>query len=109
VSDALFPDEWFSTNQNIVWELQAADLSRSSVHRGGVGRIENDNTAIANGNNGIRGIGLRFPRYLRIRDDKKAEQATSSEQIVELFHQQNQNGGQQSSSGNAKEEDDEWI
>lgn len=106
VSEALFPDEWFSTNENIVWEIQAADLSRSSVHRGGVGRIENDMAPSSNGNNTIRGIGLRFPRFLRLRDDKKAEQATSSEQIVELFYQQNQHAPNVNT-GN--DEDDDWI
>ncbi len=78
VGEPLYPDEWFESGK-IVWEIQAADLSRSSVHRGGVGRVDN---------NVSRGIGLRFPRYLRDRDDKKAELATTSEQIVEMFYNQ---------------------
>ena len=41
VGEALYPDDWFETG-SMVWEVQAADLSRSSVHRGGVGRIAND-------------------------------------------------------------------
>lgn len=100
VGDALTPDDWFSAQQ--VWELQAADLSRSSVHRGGVGHIEND---LVDDANAIRGIGLRFPRFLRERSDKKAEQATSAEQIVDLF--QSQSGIE----GNAKkdDDDDDWI
>jgi DNA ligase-1 len=78
VGEALYPDEWFA-NGKIVWEIQAADLSRSSVHRGGVGRVDGNQS---------RGIGLRFPRYLRDRDDKKSELATTSEQIVEMFYNQ---------------------
>ena len=44
--DALTPDDWFEPVA--VWELQAADLSKSSVHKGGIGRLEAG-----------RGIGLR--------------------------------------------------
>ena len=70
VGDPLVPDDWF--HPKVVWELQAADLSKSSVHRGAVGRVDAS---------GSRGIGLRFPRYIRDRDDKKPEGATSAEHI----------------------------
>lgn len=100
VADVLYPDDWFETG-NTTWEVQAADLSRSSVHRGGLGRIAND---LNDGS--IRGIGLRFPRFLRERDDKKAEQATTSEQIVELFYNQSGSGKREE---NNEEDEDEWI
>lgn len=75
VGDALEPDDWFESA--VVWELQAADLSKSSVHKGGIGKVDPG-----------RGIGLRFPRFIREREDKKPEMATSAEQIVEMFNSQ---------------------
>jgi DNA ligase-1 len=96
VGDALLPDDWFQAS--VVWELQAADLSKSSVHKGGVGRVDNS---------GVRGIGLRFPRFIRERDDKKAEGATTAEQIVEMYHNQGDMGTDASNGGNNGDDDDD--
>ncbi|KAL9189968.1 hypothetical protein ACHAXT_009643 [Thalassiosira profunda] len=76
VSDTLECDVWFDAVQ--VWEVKAADLSKSSTHKGAV-----DKTGEAG-----RGIGLRFPRYERQRPDKKPEQATSSDQILDMYYAQ---------------------
>jgi len=75
-SDTLDCDVWFEATQ--VWEVKAADLSKSSTHKGAIGRT---------GEAG-RGIGLRFPRFERVRDDKNPERATSSDQILEMYYQQ---------------------
>jgi len=95
VNDVLTPDHWFEAS--VVWELQAADLSKSSVHSGGAGRVEAG-----------RGIGLRFPRYIRDREDKRAELATTAEQIVDMFHNQGlttEGGG----GGADVDADDDWL
>ena len=75
-SDTLDCDVWFNPVQ--VWEVKAADLSKSSTHKGAIGKL---------GEAG-RGIGLRFPRFERLRPDKNPVQATSSEQILEMYYNQ---------------------
>merc|ERR1712060_841384 len=75
VSDKLKPDVWLEACQ--VWEIKAADLSISPVHTSAFG-VKADG----------KGIGLRFPRFLRVREDKGPEVSTGADQIVEMFEAQ---------------------
>lgn len=105
VSEALTPDDWFQCSK--VWELQAADLSKSSVHTGAVGRVDSSN---GGGGDTGRGIGLRFPRYLKDREDKKPEMATSAEQIAEMYYsQQGATGSNTAGITGDDAEDDDWL
>lgn len=71
-SNAL-PDVWFEPTT--VFEVLTADLSLSPVYKA------------AHSEYG-KGISLRFPRFIRVRDDKGVEDATTSTQVAELYDRQ---------------------
>src|SRR5581483_10078334 len=67
------PDVWFEPG--LVIEVLSAELTLSPNYTAAWGQIEDDS-----------GLAMRFPRFTgRWRDDKSAEDATTTRELVELF------------------------
>ncbi|MDA4127778.1 MAG: DNA ligase, partial [Thaumarchaeota archaeon] len=76
VESNMIPEVWF--RPHVVIETIAAELTLSPIHTAAMGRIRPGS-----------GISLRFPKFTgKIRDDKGPEDATSVEEIVEMYQRQ---------------------
>ena len=71
----LEPDVWFEPAQ--VVEVEAQEITLSPNHTCAFGVVKEG-----------RGLALRFPRFVRYRDDKSPEEATSSAEVVEMYKNQ---------------------
>ncbi|GAA6055970.1 hypothetical protein JCM3770_000754 [Rhodotorula araucariae] len=90
---SLRPDIWFKPSE--VWEIRGADFTLSPVYPAARGAL-----------GGERGVSIRFPRFLRVRDDKGIENATTAEQLAAMYEAQGTAGGSGTAAvGTAKVED----
>ncbi|KAI0129155.1 DNA ligase I [Xylariales sp. AK1849] len=69
------PDIWFEPQE--VWEMAFADITLSPTYTAAIGLVSQD-----------RGLSLRFPRFLKKREDKGIEEASSSDFLAGLWRKQ---------------------
>ncbi|TLD23942.1 hypothetical protein PspLS_06456 [Pyricularia sp. CBS 133598] len=69
------PDIWFEPQE--VWEMAFADITLSPTYTAAIGLVSDE-----------RGLSLRFPRFLKKRDDKSIDEASSGEFLANLFRKQ---------------------
>lgn len=69
------PDIWFEPNE--VWEMAFADITLSPTYTAAIGLVSDE-----------RGLSLRFPRFLKKRDDKGIEEASTNEFLAGLWRKQ---------------------
>ncbi|KAM7213429.1 hypothetical protein V8F06_011167 [Rhypophila decipiens] len=79
------PDVWFEPKE--VWEIAFADVTLSPTYLAGIGLIDEN-----------RGLSLRFPRFLKVREDKGIEEASSGEVLARIYREQ-QGGPQKKATG----------
>ena len=69
------PDVWFEPQE--VWEIQYADITLSPTYTAAIGLVSEE-----------RGLSTRFPRFLKVREDKSIEEATTSDYLAGLWRKQ---------------------
>lgn len=69
------PDVWFAPQE--VWEMAFADITKSPTYLAAMGLVCEDH-----------GLSMRFPRFLKVRDDKGIEDASTAEFLANLWRKQ---------------------
>lgn len=70
-----YPDVWFEPQE--VWEMAFADITMSPTYLAALGLVSEE-----------RGLSMRFPRFLKVREDKSIDEASTSDFLAELWRKQ---------------------
>ncbi|KAG1802758.1 ATP-dependent DNA ligase [Suillus plorans] len=84
------PDVYFRPHK--VWEIRGADITLSPVSLAALGLVSSS-----------RGLSLRFPRFIKTRDDKLPEQASTTDFLAQIW--KDQQGQSKATAGDADDGD----
>ncbi|KAF2399989.1 DNA ligase-like protein I [Trichodelitschia bisporula] len=87
------PDVWFEPRE--VWEVVFADITLSPTYMAAMGLVSEE-----------RGLSLRFPRFLRVREDKSVDDASTEQFLAELWWKQEERGQAEKGKTQLQEEED---
>ena len=73
------PDVWFEPQE--VWEMAFADITKSPTYLAAIGLVDEE-----------RGLSMRFPRFLKVREDKSIDEASTADFLAELWFKQEAKG-----------------
>lgn len=86
------PDVWFEPQE--VWEMIFADITLSPTYTAAIGLVNED-----------RGLSMRFPRFLKVREDKGIEEASTNEFLAGLYRKQQARAPVQDEAGRDDEDE----
>ncbi|EGE84582.1 DNA ligase 1 [Blastomyces dermatitidis ATCC 18188] len=89
------PEVWFEPQE--VWEVAFADVTLSPTYTAAIGLVSEE-----------RGLSLRFPRFIRVREDKGIEEASSSEYLASLWRKQTKRLQEEGALTNPEAENDDF-
>lgn len=88
------PDVWFEPQE--VWEMAFADITLSPTYTAAIGLVSDE-----------RGLSLRFPRFIKKREDKSIEEASTNEFLAGLWRKQEAKAAVSQDKEGVVEEDEE--
>lgn len=71
----LWPDVWWKPSE--VWELRGADVTISPNYTAAIGLVTEE-----------KGLSIRFPRFIKRREDKTIEQASTPASLAKIYFEQ---------------------
>jgi DNA ligase 1 len=72
---------WFVARE--VWEVRFADITLSPVYTAAIGLVSEE-----------RGLSMRFPRFIKIREDKGIDDASTAKELAAMWEKQNESAVQ---------------